>query len=93
MNLAESVGFALEFDLAVKKIRPWGVADKGAAAAAAGEIDRSSLLKLRIKVLRKMLRTMHGDDCSGCLEKEQFIDRILDLTSAAEKEKSAKDEL
>jgi len=69
-------------------MRPWGAAaaaaaDKGnkAAAAKAGDFTRESLNKKRIKVLRKMLKEQFGDKCKGCLEKEHFVDRIVQLTS------------
>jgi hypothetical protein len=84
---AESVGFALEFDLAVRKLRPFkkgGDGDdagkeggRGEREGAADGMQRTDLKKKRIKVLRKLLFEQYNDECTGCLEKDDFIDRIM----------------
>jgi hypothetical protein len=88
LNLAESVGYALEFILAAKSIRPVG--DTGSAAGDAGGVgsgggyDRVELLGQRIKALRTILKErFDGHVCEQCKWKDEFVDRILQLAAAA----------
>ena len=90
-NLAESVGYALEFELTVTAMRRWDGnngkrgsrgSDDGDGSARAGGM-REALSRKRIKVLRKQLKAEYGDACDGCTEKSQYVDRIVELAAAA----------
>ena len=39
--------------------------------------------KKRIKVLRKLLKEKYSDECIGCKEKSQYIDRIVALEGSS----------
>ena len=96
VNLAESVGYALGFDLTAKNMRSFtppstGAAGGGGGADAAGKnlLSKAALSKKRIKVLRKMLKEEYGDSCDGCTEKAEYVDRIVELAGG----EAARDEL
>lgn len=101
VNLAESVGYALGFDLTAKKMRSFmhphsstsTVAGGAGGASTGGDpMSKATLAKKRIKVLRKMLKEEYNDGCDGCTEKAQYVNRILELAMAGPSD-PAKDEL
>jgi len=47
------------------------------------ELTKADLKKMRVRVLRKMLKTK-GVKCNGCTEKSHFVDRVLETMSMPE---------